>query len=265
MSLFRRKKVNRRRPAPRKRVKAGALLRRVPRPRLPRGRAAVAPVAVLLLFGLAAWQGGKAYMRGGILTVSRLDVQGSRHWPAARLLETAGVDVGRRLHEIPFGAARARLLALPGIEEASVRYVPGGTLRLHVREAEAVAARRFASGWRGLTPAGEWMPFSDEVPEDVPVMEAGGSPRALAVAAAWLAGVRERRPELFAGFSQIALRGGDGEADVYWRDGRVRLRVDCARAPGAVELAGELLSRDENGWRDGATVDLRVEGYAYVR
>jgi hypothetical protein len=265
MSLIRRKKVNRRKPAPRKRVNGAAVLRAIPRPRMPRGRSAAVAAAALALLGLLAWQGGSAYMRGSWLTVTRLEVEGNRHWSEGRLLEAAGVDVGSRLHEIPFRAARARLDAFPGIESASVRYLPGGALRVAVREAEPVAARRFASGWRGLTPGAEWIPLTADAALEVPMLETrDGSPRALRLAASWLAGVRARQPDLYAGFSQVALRGGAGEADVYWRDGNVRLRVDCAR-PGSMEHAGELMRREESVWPEGATVDLRVEGYAYVR
>jgi hypothetical protein len=265
MSLVRRKKVNRRKPVARKQVRPAAMLRAIPRPRLPRGRSAVVAFMVLTLLGLAAWQGGSAYLNGSILTVTRLEVEGNAHWPAGRLLEVAGVDVGSRLHEIPFRAARARLDALPGIETASVRYLPGGTLRVSVQEAEPVAARRFASGWRGLTSAGEWMPLTADAALEVPLLEAReGSPRALRLAAGWLADVRAKHPDMYAGFSQVALRGGSGEADVYWRDGNLRLRVDCSR-PGSMEYAGELMRREEAVWPEGATVDLRVEGYAYVR
>lgn len=265
MSLIRRKKTNRRKPAPRKSARSATLLRAIPRPRLPRGRAALVAAAALILAGVLAWFAGSAYLRGAILTVTRLEVEGNAHWPAGRLLEVARVDVGSRLHEIPFRAARARIEALPGVEEASVHYLPGGALRVTVREASPVAARRFASGWRGLTPKGEWMPLTADAALDVPLLETrDASPRALRIAAAWLTQVREKTPDLFTGFSQVALRGDAGEADVYWRDGDVRLRVDCTR-PGSMEYAGELMRRELAGWPAGATVDLRVEGYAYVR
>ncbi len=264
MSLIRRKKVNRRKPAPRKRVRPTAVLRAIPRPRLPRGRSAFVLFAALVLGGVLLWQGGTAYARGAILTVTRLEVDGARHWPTARLLEAAGADVGFRLHEVPFAAARGRLLALPGIESASIRYVPGGTLRVRVGEAVPVASRRFSSGWRGLTSSGEWMPLAAGASFDVPVLETReGAPASLPVVAAWLAGIRASEPGLFAGFSQVALRGAS-EADVYWRDGSVRLRVDCAR-DGSIGHAGELLAGAPHALPEGATVDLRVEGYAYVR
>jgi hypothetical protein len=144
-------------------------------------------------------------------------------------------------------------------------YLPGGALRVSVREAEPVAARRFSSGWLGLTPIAEWIPLTADAALEVPLLETrDGTPRALRLAASWLDGVRARHPDLYAGFSQVALRGGDGEADVYWRDGNLRLRVDCSR-PGSIEYAGELMRREESMWPEGATVDLRVEGYAYVR
>src|SRR5690606_33464717 len=110
---------------------------------------------------------------------------------------------------------------------ASIRYMPGGRVRVNVREAEVVAMRRIGGSWRGLTPAGEWMPLAERVTEDVPVLEGRGlSHAAERRVAGWLQGVRTRHPDVFAGFSQVSPRGESGEADVYWRDGRVRLRVD---------------------------------------
>jgi hypothetical protein len=238
----------------------------VPRVRMPRGRAAVITGVVLAACALAAWPLVRAYAAGSLLTVSRLEVAGNRHWSSTRLLERAGLEVGQRAHEIPFRQARKNLLRLPGIESATVRYLPGGRLRVSVREAEVVAVRRTAAGWRGLTPSGAWMPLAANAPEDVPVMEGRGlSARGERRTAAWLAGVRARHPDLFAGFSQLSPRGEGGEADVYWRDGRVRLRVDCAGgAEGSLAFLGELIRREQGGWPEGATVDLRVEGYAYV-
>ncbi|MCD6024175.1 MAG: hypothetical protein K0Q91_1091 [Fibrobacteria bacterium] len=227
-------------------------------------------LGTLALASAAVFLGARAYLAGGLLTVSRLEVSGNRHWSAALLLEQAGLEIGQRFHEIPFRAARRNLLRLPGIESVTLRYVPGGRLRLEVREADIVAQRGTAAGWRGLTPGGEWMALSDRAPEDAPVLEGRGlSARAERRAAHYLASVRRRYPDVFAGFSQIALsRGGRDdapEADVYWRDGRVKLRLDCGDASlRSLEYLGELLRREQASWPEGATVDLRVEGYAYV-
>src|SRR5690606_8739404 len=158
------------------------------------------------------------------------------------------------------------LLELPGIESATVRYLPGGTLRVSVREAEVLALRKAVAGWRGLTSQGDWMPLADHLTEDVPVLEGRSlSGEASDRLAAWLVDVRQRHPEVFAGFSQLSLRKERSEGDVYWRDGRVRLRVDYA-SPGNASLGflTELLRREQAGWAEGATVDLRIEGYAYV-
>jgi hypothetical protein len=265
-------KHNRRRPARKKSGSGRTLLRALPRPRflqmprMPRGRAAVLAVAILIAGCLAVWQGALAYERGDLLTVSRVEVTGNRHWGTERLLEHAGLDIGLRVHEIPFRAARKSLLQLPGVESATIRYYPGGRVRVTVREAEVVAMRPTSKGWRGLTPAGTWMPLAAHAPEDVPVLEGRGlSSGTERTVAAWLAGVRARNPDVFAGFSQVSPRGKNGEADVYWRDGRVRLRVDCTgRGDGSLEYLAELLRREQAGWAVGATVDLRVEGYAYV-
>lgn len=262
--ILSRGKKNRRRKVPTK--AKGTLLKSLPRPRLPRGRKAVLLACVLVLAALAVWPLSRAYHNGAVLTVARLEVTGNRHWSSSRLLAHAGLEIGLRTHEIPFRSARKALLALPGIESATVRYLPGGSLRVSVREGEVVAVRRTGSGWRGLTAAGVWMPMASGVTEDVPVLDGRALSRDVTrQAAAWLAHVREEHPEVFAGFSQLSPRGQTGEADVYWRDGRVRLRVDCTQ-PEKTSLGylTELLRREQGGWAEGATVDLRVEGYAYV-
>jgi hypothetical protein len=214
----------------------------------------------------------RSYLAGGMLTVSRLDVSGNRHWNADLLLEQAGLEIGQRFHEIPFRAARRNLMRLPGIESATLRYVPGGRLRVEIKESEVVAQQGTGSGWRGLTPGGDWMPLSEHTVEDAPILEGRGlSARSQRSAAFFLASVRRRYPDVFAGFSQVALsdgRGGRGEvpeADVYWRDGRVKLRLDCGDVSlRSLEYLGELMRREQGSWPEGATVDLRVEGYAYV-
>lgn len=263
MILSRGKKNRRRKmPSPGK----GKLLRTIPRPRLPRGRTALLLACAIALAALAAWPLSLAYRDGSVLTVARLEVTGNRHWSSSRLLAQAGLEIGLRGHEIPFRAARKALLSLPGIESVTIRYLPGGRLRVSVREAEIVAMRRTPTGWRGLTAAGVWMPLAEGVAEDVPVLDGRTLSRATTrQAATWLAHVRTRHPEVFAGFSQLSPRGETGEADVYWRDGRVRLRVDCA-VPEKASLGylAELMRREQAGWAEGATVDLRVEGYAYV-
>jgi hypothetical protein len=265
--MLSRGKKNRRRKTTSAFSKPGrTLLRNLPRPRLPRGRTAAVLVAVLVLAALAAWPLSRAYQRGTFLTVARIEVVGNRHWQTTRLLERAGLEIGQRGHEIPFRAARKALTALPGIEGATVRYLPGGRLRVHVQEAQVVAVRRTPAGWRGLTPTGSWMPLAAHIPEDVPVLEGKGlSQRTTQRTGAWLASVRTRHPEVFAGFSQVSPRGQTGEADVYWRDGRVRLRVDCGiSGDESLGYLAELMRREQAGWAEGATVDLRVEGYAYV-
>ncbi len=258
------RKKNRRRKQPA--LSGKALLRTLPRPRLPRGRTATFLVLAMVLCGLLAWPLGRAYRQGTILTVSRLEVTGNRHWQSSRLLASSGLEIGLRGHEIPFRAARKALLALPGIESATVRYLPGGHLRVSVRESDVLAARRTPAGWRGLTAGGEWVPLAAHLSEDVPVLEGKSlTQRTTDRLALWLADVRERHPDVFAGFSQMSPRGEGGEADIYWRDGRVRLRVDCA-VPGKNSLGylTELMRREQAGWAEGATIDLRVEGYAYV-
>lgn len=255
----------------RMRKKKRAVLRSVPGARRRTARRLFKLVMVAGLAVTVLLMAGRSYLRGSWLTVTRIEVAGNRHWDAPRLLERAGVETGMRLHEIPFRAARRNLTRLPGVEAASVRYLPGGRVRVRVREAAVVAVYGAGGAWRGLTPDGRWMRLADAVSEDVPVLETGDdglSPEKTGKLAAFLEAARAGHPDLFAGFAQIAVPSGRGteEAMIYWRDGRLRFRMDYAGADGRpLELLRELLRTERDSWRAGATVDLRVEGYAYVR
>ena len=212
--------------------------------------------------GYVSWKGYRAYHDGRILTVNRIEVSGNHHWETSRLLEQAGLEVGSKMPEVSVRLARRELLQLPGIQEVKVRRSFDGELRVEVQE-EDVLALRHAGAWEGLTPSGAWMPLR-AAENDVPVIDGEMTPADAAALAVFLSGARSQYPQLFRSFSQINVRSQD-EADIFWRDGRVRVRLDYTnKSLNSLEFLQALLVREKDSWSDGSTVDLRVEGYAYV-
>ncbi len=212
------------------------------------------------------WKGYQAYRDGRILTVNRIDVEGNHYWESSQLLERAGLEIGSGLPGVSLRSARAALRGLPGIEDVTVKGSLDGELIVKVKEEEILALRQAdPSGWQGLTPSGAWMPLRAAV-ADLPILDVpdGAPPKDVAALAAFLAGTRARYPQLFESFSQISMRGPD-EADVYWRDGDFKMRVDYTnKSLNSMEFLSELLRQEKDSWPSGSTVDLRVEGYAYV-
>jgi cell division septal protein FtsQ len=219
-----------------------------------------------LLCGLTygAWKGFQAYGDGRILTVNRIEVEGNHYWESSQLLERAGLEIGSGLPGVSLRSARAALRQLPGIQEVTVHASLDGELRVQVKEEEILALRQ-SDGWLGLTPTGAWMPLRT-APADLPIvdLQAGTTPKDVAALAIFLEGAHTRYPQLFEGFSEISMRGPD-EADIYWRDGNFKMRVDYTnKSLNSLEFLSELLPQEKATWPSGSTVDLRVEGYAYV-
>jgi hypothetical protein len=103
---------------------------------------------------------------------------------------------------------------------------------------------------------------------------------------AFLDGARSGYPELYANFSQLSLRGRDG-LEIFLRDGSLKVLVGLdPKGPGAgaprsgdgkktnrmannplnsLEFLRALIAQQGSSLEAGKTVDLRVDGYAYVR
>ena len=221
-------------------------------------------VALIGVAGYGIHKAYQAYRDGRILTVNRIEVTGNRHWESSHLLERAGLEVGSRLPGVSLRSASEALRLLPGIQAVKVRSSLDGELRVEVKEEDVLALRQ-GNGWEGLTPSGAWMPLRT-AEADLPVIDVQSDAvqwdvRALAH---FLAGARSLYPQIFGGFSQISVRGPD-EVDIYWRDGRFKMRVDYTnKSLNSLEFLQALMAREQASWTPGSTVDMRVEGYAYV-
>lgn len=255
--------TNTRRRSRTRRVKRGRIFRL----KNIRGRSLAVWMLALALIGVAGFGVHKVLRTmndGRHFIVTRIEVTGNRHWESSRLLEKAGLEVGASLPQLSIRKVRESLRRLPGIREAIVRPSLKGLLRLEVKE-EDLLAQRMKNGWEGLTTSGVWMPLRR--PEsDLPVIEAPGQASGWdgVALAQFLSRAKSEYPRLFEDFSQIQVRGA-GEAEIFWRDGSFKMRVDYAsKSLNSLEFLQALLSNERASWAPGSTVDLRVEGYAYV-
>ena len=142
----------------------------------------------------------------------------------------------------------------------------------------------FAREWYGLAADGARISGLDWGESDLPVVDGFAkldSTRRAALGA-FLQVAKQDYPSLYANFSQLTLRGNH-EAEIILRDGR--LKVLFALDPlsssisqskkfdgfhrnkslNSLEFLQAMLHQQGAELESGKTVDLRVEGYAYVR
>jgi len=215
--------------------------------------------------GAGSWAAWRAYEDNGFLALQEVSVTGNRLWDRAALIEKAGVDLGVKLPSMRVSAIESSLRSLPGLADVEVRRILPSRLEIRVSEMEPVAMG-FDKGWRGLAPDGSELPGLDPEGSEVPIIERLGALRAeeRKGLAGFLESARKAHPELYRGFSRIALKGGEASIEVRGR--RKKLLFDLSnKSLNSLEILQALISRHEVAWEKPGTVDLRVEGYAYVR
>ncbi len=212
------------------------------------------------------WKAYQLYLEGQIMTVNRIEVVGNHYWDASSILATSKLEVGARLPKISLENARNAITQLPGIQAVSVKRSWDGEIKVMVTEESILGVHKGKQGkWIGLTQSGRWLPLTGlNGQRDVPILE--GALTENSHLASFLGEVHSTYPDLFRGFSQVVIREGKGsDADIYWRDGRVKIKVDYRiKSLNSLEFLKTLLQRESEAWPSGSTVDLRVEGYAYV-
>jgi cell division septal protein FtsQ len=225
--------------------------------------------------GVAAW---RAFDTTGFLVLRDVEVPGNRLWDRKAILEKAGVELGVRLFAVPVRKVEAAVASLPGIAGAEVERAWPSRLVIKVVERQPVACG-YSKGWRGLASDGALLPGLDMALSDLPVVDgfaALGAERR-AELGAFLESVRTAYPALYGSFSQLSvadgkspsLKGRQGvpaDLEIVLRDGRLRVMVEMGnKSLNSLEFLQTLLRRQKAALPPGGTVDLRVEGYAYVR
>jgi cell division septal protein FtsQ len=240
--------------------------------------------------GAAGWTGYQAFERNGFLVLRRVDVVGNHLLGKTAILEKAGLELGVKLPSIHVAEIEASLLTMPGMGEVEVRRIFPSRIEIRVKEKEPVAMG-FAKGWYGLSPDGTRIAGLDWGESDLPVVDgfaALDSTRRAALGG-FLQAAKQNYPALYANFSQLTVRGGGDAVEIILRDGRLKVLLGlaggvpalpngvlAASAPGNVitsdgnkslnslEFLQALMRQQGAALEPGKTVDLRVEGYAYV-
>lgn len=238
---------------------------------------------VLCGVGAAGWAGYRAFQNNGFLDLRRVDVIGNSLVAKAEILEKAGLELGIKLPSVPVKNVEAALKDIPGLGEVEVRRIFPSRIEIRVREKEPVAMG-FAKGWHGLAPDGSRIAGLDWAASDLPVVDGFSSLDSAARSALgeFLDGAKRSQPALFQNFSQLAMRGKD-EVEIILRDGRLKVLLELpvkgpdGRQPGkstnsgtnkslnSLEFLQALIRQQGGSLQPGKTVDLRVEGFAYVR
>ncbi|HLP39978.1 MAG TPA: FtsQ-type POTRA domain-containing protein [Fibrobacteria bacterium] len=231
-------------------------------------------VTVLGGAGAVAW---RAFENTGLLMLREVEVEGNRLWDRKAILEKAGLELGMKLPLVPVKKVEEALRSLPGVADVEVSRIYPSRLEIRLIE-QAPVALGFAKGWKGLSPDGAAIPGLDLRDSDLPVVDnfASLGPARRGELGAFLESVRREHPSLFEGFSQVtvlgrprSLREGGGapaDLEIVLRDGRLKVLVEMGnKSLASMEFLKALMRRREGALEPGRTVDLRVEGYAYVR
>lgn len=243
-------------------------------------RAATAALVVTGALVGAGWAGWRAVESRGILALRQVDVVGNRLVDRAAVLEKAGLELGAKLPLIKVAAVESALGDLPGVGGVEVKRMYPSRIEIRIREKEPVAMGH-ARGWHGLAADGTRIPGLDLDRADLPVVDGFSALDAASCAAlgAFLDGARRDHPELYANFSQLSLRAPDN-VEIILRDRRLKVLL-ALRPPAAMgrnsvtrnpdkslislEFLRALQDQQAAALEPGRTVDLRVEGFAYVR
>jgi POTRA domain, FtsQ-type len=239
---------------------------------------------VVGLLAALSWIGFQAFERNGLLVLRQVDVIGNRLLPKAAILEKAGLELGVKLPSVRPSLVEAALHDLPGIGEVEVRRMFPSRIEIRVKEKDPVAMG-FAKGWFGLASDGTRISGLDWSSSDLPVVDAfamlDSSRRA--TLGSFLQLAKLNYPTLYANFSQLSMRGkGDDAIEIILRDGRLKVllalkgpygapvlketqtKSESNKSLNSLEFLQALMHQQSASLEPGNTIDLRVEGLAYV-
>ncbi len=227
------------------------------------GRFVFLGLVLVCALSLALWGALRSYSESAVLILKRVEFTGNRIVDEDSLLNLAAVELGVKLPDIEREPLRQRVESHPWIREAHVSRGWRGTLKVKVVEEQPVAAA-YLKGWQGVTSEGILLPRLPMEKFDLPVVE-GKDVKTLKKAAGFLVEVKKSQPELYGLFSQVSI-GDDGEVEIILRDGgaRVRLASDTA-SRSTLDFLARMMDKHARELEGGRTLDMRVEGYAYIR
>jgi cell division septal protein FtsQ len=209
---------------------------------------ALALVAVMLA-------GSRLVRSLSFFEVRRIELVGGHYLTPAAVARALAIPPGTSIFDDK-APLEARVLALAGVREARIaRRIPG-TLRVTIREAEAVALAERSGRLVLLDARGRVLPFDPTSPAaDLPLADPDP------LVAGVLERVRETDPDLFAGID----RGSRVRHDVVLEvgGGRVYFRADATEEEiRDLVLIRDLLTRERKSWRE---LDARFTSRIIVR
>lgn len=229
-------------------------------------RSVTLSIFVMGLLGAGGWAGYRAFEDNGLLVLRQVDVVGNRSLLKAQILAKAGLELGTKLPMAPVMKAESALRSLPGVNRVKVRRVFPSRIEIEVEE-KAPVAMGYAKGWQGLASDGSRLPVIAREDSDLPVVDRFASLDSLERVrlGAFLEEARRNQPSLYGDFSQIALRKG-GDLEIILRGGKLKVQIATGiKSLNSLEFLKELMSQQGPALESGKTIDMRVEGYAYVR
>jgi cell division protein FtsQ len=188
--------------------------------------------------------------------VRRLELVGARYLTPDEVARAGALPAGASLFD-DLGPLERRILRMEGVLEAEVSRRLPGTLRVRVREREAVALTERRGRLVLMDVDGKVLPFDPTAPaDDLPLADADSSVGHLLVR------FRAAEPELYARVDA----GRRARGDVVLESGATRWRLRGDATPEEFRalalVLGELARRGWTGWRE---LDTRFSGRVIVR
>ena len=222
----------------------------------PSRRQVYAALGAVALVGLAALL-PKGLRTLGFFQVRRVEVSGARYLTAAEVARRLRLRPGASVFDDlePLGR---RVLGMNGVIEARVTRRLPGTLRVEIREREAVALTPRGGRLVLMDVTGRALPFDPTRPvQDLPLADADSLVGRLLVR------LRDAEPELYARVDAgRRLRPADVVLETGPRRWIVRADATAEDLRAVAIVLGELDRRGRSGWRE---LDARLSGRVIVR
>ena len=230
---------------------------------------------VSLSAGLLLTGGGYALynlaQKNGLFLLKQVEVEGHHHLDRQQILGHLGIELGVPLLDVPVLEYKQALLKQPWVRSVRVSRRPPGTLKIIIQEKKPLTLSFLSLGegnrrWYGLTREGRTLPDVSPQMFNLPVLESDPNLDSSQVNGLMtlLETAKDRYPGLFNAISQIQYQA-KGEFVFYTRDNGLKVVVSTELEPESTLEFWDLFLKQHGGrLQAGASIDLRVEGNAYV-
>ena len=204
---------------------------------------------------LLVWGGYQGLRRLSFFDIRRVELVGGHYLTPAAVARALQIPAGTSIFD-DLDPLLERVKAMPGVREARISRRLPGSLRVTIREAEAIALTERNGRLVPLDARGRPLPFDPTLPaDDLPLAPADSA------VAAVLALIRDTDPELYRGIDRGARVRQDVALEVS--GGRVLFRADATsdEVRDLVLILG-LLAREGRAWRE---LDARFTSRIVVR